>query len=379
MRLWTGTFRRALAVALIMSLLAALALMNQIGQAQDQIGISTVNGELISQDDFQARVRFVRWQYLQELNTIYEITGGSVGIVQDRALALLASLDDPQSLGDSVLSQMEEERLLWQTAQEMDLLPGDEEVSAAEAAFFSAWTNVAVDDLPTDETAQTFIADWYANVSTASGLSQDDIRAIFAYDVARQKLFDHLAASVPTEEPSIHSRHILCSFHPDTPSNITPPTADERAAAESCIAQAQARLTAGDSFEDVARALSNDTTSGALGGDLGWILVSYLTQPYADAASAADLNQVIGPVETEFGLHLIEVLERRVEPLSEADLAESQQGYFDLWIQSLWAEAAIERSENWNADIPVEPSLDTLDPDVLTALRALQSDEGGME
>ncbi len=371
MRLLTSYFRRALALSLVAAALVLLA-VGQTGHAQDESTISTVNGEPITQQEFQARVRFVRWQYLQELSTIYELTGGSVGLVKDRALDLLATLDDPQALGDSVLGQIEDERLLWQTASEMNLLPTDEEVSAVEAAFFSAWTNVPAENLPTDETAQAFMTQWYSGAMAGSGLSQDDIHAIFAHEAARQKLFDYLAANVPTEELSIHSRHILCSFH--TPPDTTPPTADERAAADSCIADAQARLTAGETFEDVAKALSADTSSGAQGGDLGWVLISYLTQAYADAASAAELNQVVGPVETDFGLHLIEVLERRTETLSEADLYQSQQGYFDLWVELLRTKATIERSENWNADIPVEPSLDTLNPDALEALRALQAD-----
>src|SRR5512133_488059 len=103
MRVLLYNFRRALAL----SMLVTLVLTGQVGHAQDD------SVEPITQQEFQARVRFVRWQYLQQLSTIYDMTGGSVGIVKDRALALLESLDDPQTLGASVLDQMEQERLLW--------------------------------------------------------------------------------------------------------------------------------------------------------------------------------------------------------------------------------------------------------------------------
>jgi hypothetical protein len=81
-------------------------------------------------------------------------------------------------------------------------------------------------------------------------------------------------------------------------SHILVPTREQAAALA-------AQLAAGASFEAVARQQSTDRVSAADGGELGCIDGQQFTPPFAQAASAAPLNQVAGPVQTEFGWHLI--------------------------------------------------------------------------
>ncbi len=339
--------------------------------AQDGDAVSTVNGESIPREAFHARVRLVRWQYLKELTTLYELTGGNLSLGAQYASRLVANLEDAAALGDAVLAEIETERLLWQTGEQMGLTPAAEDAEAHEAAFFSLWTNVPVSDLAASAEAQAFIADWYAGAEAASGLVRDDIVALFATEALRARLYEHLAASVPAEEPAVRSRHILCSFHPQNVGDTTPPTAEQRAAAQSCIRGAQARLATGESFAGVAAALSDDQGSVSQGGDLGWVLLSFLSESYADAVRDADLNAIIGPVETEFGLHLIEVLDRRVQALAAEELEATQQGYFDLWIAALREDATITRAPDWDAGVPAEPALADLDAPVLEAIGRL--------
>lgn len=341
--------------------------------AQDGAAVSTVNGEPVAREAFHARVRLVRWQHLRELTTLYELTGGNLALGAQYASRLAASLADPVALGDAVLTEMETERLLWQTGEQMGLTPTAEDAEAREAAFFSLWTNVPVSNLAASVDAQVFITDWYAGAEAASGLRRDDIAVLFATEALRTRLYEHLAASVPTEEPAVRSRHILCSFHPQNVADSTPPTTEERAAAQSCIRGAQARLATGESFAGVAAALSDDRASAPQGGDLGWVLLSFLTEGYAEAVRDAALNTIIGPVETEFGLHLVEVLDRRVQELTAAELDAARQGYFDLWIEALRADATITRAPDWDAGVPAEPALADLDAPVLEALERLRA------
>jgi peptidyl-prolyl cis-trans isomerase SurA len=121
----------------------------------------------------------------------------------------------------------------------------------------------------------------------------------------------------------------------------------------------------------VAADLSDDRASAIQGGNVGWSLISYLAEGYANAVREAELNTVLGPVETEFGLHLIEVLDRKKQTLTQAEFEESASGYFRLWVQTIWGDATIERSADWNADIPTDPGLSTLAPEVITAVNAL--------
>jgi hypothetical protein len=346
------------------------------GLAQDSGIVSTVNGESITRAEFQARVRLVRWQYLQELAKFYELTGGNLGLSPQYVDHLVTGLQDPASLGDAVLGQMEEERLLWQKGTELGLVPTAEDAQAQEAQFFSLWTDVAVSDLVQSSEAQAFISTWYANATAVSGLTQDELRALFANDVLRAKLYDYVSANVPTEELAVHTRHILCAFDP-MPADGATPAPDVRVAAQGCIQAAQSRLQAGEAFESVAADLSDDSASAAQGGDVGFVRLAYLVQSYADAVRDAPLNTLIGPVETQFGFHLIEVLERESQALTDNELADARDGYFKTWIQSLRDQAAIQRSADWNVDIPAEPGLQTLDPTTFDAVSQFLSTQTG--
>lgn len=363
-----------LLVALVCSvaLAGALPLHAQDGgePASGDDVVSLVNGTPITRADFHARVQFVRWQYLNELEKLYELTNGNLSLVPDYTTTLIYNLQDADVLGEAVLAQMEDELLLWQASESLGVVPTLEDSQLTEATFFSRWTDVDVEDIPTSETAQAFIRDWYAGATAASGLREDDIRELFATEALRSALYVFIVDKVPAEELAVNSRHILCAWHPDNLRDLTEPTPEQRAAAETCIESVQARLAAGDAFATVAQDLSDDRGTAAEGGNLDWILISYLTLNFADAVRDAELNTVIGPVETEFGLHMVEVLDRRMQALTEAEYAESQRGYFDLWLGTQRDDATLERSAGWNAALPTTPGFDTLSAEIQEAVSA---------
>jgi hypothetical protein len=360
------TIRRGIVLALL-ALAVALP-----GYAQDYDVVSTVNDDIITRDEFHARVRFVRWQYLNELQKLYEVTAGNIGIRPDYVKTLVYNLQNPDVIGEAVLENMEEERLLWQAGEAVGVIPTAEEVDAREARFFALWTNVPADEIDNDPQAQAFIAQWYNDAIAISGLREDDLRYLFATETLRNKLYTYVSEKVPTSEMAVYTRHILCAFHPDDLRNIDAPTPEQRAAAEACIAEAQARLEAGESFAEVAADLSQDPGTAGQGGEMDWTLISYFTPRFADAVRDAELDTLIGPVDTEFGLHLIEVLGREMQTLDEQQLSESQYGYYQLWLQDQRNQATIERSDDWDADLPDDPGLDTLAPDLQDAIARVQ-------
>jgi peptidyl-prolyl cis-trans isomerase SurA len=69
-------------------------------------------------------------------------------------------------------------------------------------------------------------------------------------------------------------------------------------------------------FEELARLFSNDG-SAAKGGDLGWLFPGDTVPEFETAMNALKPGEVSAPVETSFGFHLIEVLERKSEDLSK--------------------------------------------------------------
>ncbi|WP_128514621.1 peptidylprolyl isomerase [Tabrizicola thermarum] len=74
----------------------------------------------------------------------------------------------------------------------------------------------------------------------------------------------------------------------------------------------KAELDAGADFAELAKAKSTDTGSGANGGNLGWFGLGMMVKPFEDAVVAAKVGEVTGPVQSEFGWHLILVKETRV-------------------------------------------------------------------
>lgn len=85
----------------------------------------------------------------------------------------------------------------------------------------------------------------------------------------------------------------------------------DRALADDLVSQ----LQGGADFAELAGEHSADPGSGAQGGDLGCSPPDRYVPEFAEAVSTAPLNEVVGPVETQFGFHLIEVYERRTEEI----------------------------------------------------------------
>jgi peptidyl-prolyl cis-trans isomerase SurA len=71
------------------------------------------------------------------------------------------------------------------------------------------------------------------------------------------------------------------------------------------------RVEKGESFEDLAKVHSEDLGSGKRGGDLGFAKRGAMVAPFEAAALRLKPNQLSDVVESEFGFHLIQLLEIR--------------------------------------------------------------------
>ncbi|MCP5269788.1 MAG: peptidylprolyl isomerase [Burkholderiaceae bacterium] len=106
-------------------------------------------------------------------------------------------------------------------------------------------------------------------------------------------------------------------------------------------------------FEDVAREVSEDG-SAAAGGDLGWYGPGVMVPEFDEPASRLAPGEISEPVASRFGVHLIQVLERRRTALAPAQRREQvrnllrerkfQQAYQD-WVDELRARAYVEVRE----------------------------------
>ena len=76
-----------------------------------------------------------------------------------------------------------------------------------------------------------------------------------------------------------------------------------------------ASLKKGGKFEDLAKKQSKDPGSGANGGDLDWAAPGNYVKEFSDAMVALNKGQVSGPVQSQFGFHII-----RLDDVREAQL-----------------------------------------------------------
>jgi len=107
-------------------------------------------------------------------------------------------------------------------------------------------------------------------------------------------------------------------------------------------------------FEDLARERSEDQGSGERGGELGWTSPGAFVPEFEEAMNKLAINGISEPVQSRFGLHLIQVLERREVALDPKQLREQartalreqkfEQAYTD-WVRDLRARAYVEVRE----------------------------------
>ena len=132
-------------------------------------------------------------------------------------------------------------------------------------------------------------------------LDQNALRE--SIELADEELFDYYEANPEefTQEEQVRARHILLQVGNER---------TEQQAEEQMLA-IRDRLANGEGFATLATELSDDPGSKALGGDLGFFGRGQMIGEFEEAAFAAEPGEVVGPVKTNFGYHLILLEERR--------------------------------------------------------------------
>lgn len=113
-----------------------------------------------------------------------------------------------------------------------------------------------------------------------------------------------------------------------------------------------------DAFARLARRESLDQQSGEQGGDLGFFGSGDLVKPFENAAYSLDIGEISEPVQSEFGWHVIEVLERATDPLSAVD-DQIEEDLSGPARDEAWNEWVMEAYEE--VDVEVNPRYGELD------------------
>ena len=155
------------------------------------------------------------------------------------------------------------------------------------------------------------------------------------------KLLDRRAQQVPVViVDQTHARHILIKVNELT---------SESDALQS-IRQLKEQIDSGANFEEMAKLHSEDNSASS-GGDLGWISPGVTVPAFEKAMDALLPGQISEPIQTQFGWHLIQVIERRSEDVSsererqdarEAIHTRKADVVLEEWMQQLRDQAYVE-------------------------------------
>lgn len=161
---------------------------------------------------------------------------------------------------------------------------------------------------------------------TATGMS----REIFderVQDFWWRRLLEQAAvAEVPASSPQVRARHILVATEEDA-------------------ALAKERLDAGEDFAELAKEMSLDPSAQVNGGDLGWFPKGVMTPTFELAAFELEPGIIGDPIQSPFGFHIIQVLERADDvPLEANALAQLQMRAFSTLLAERKGELNVERN-----------------------------------
>jgi len=141
-----------------------------------------------------------------------------------------------------------------------------------------------------------------------------------------------------------HARHILLRTSPQL----------SEAAARDRLAEMKRRIQSGQAdFAQLAREFSQDA-SAQRGGDLGWSSPGMFVPEFEDAINALSPGQIADPLVSRFGVHLVQLIERRVAPLTQREQRDAARNLlrekkldeaYERWAQDVRGRAFVDLRE----------------------------------
>jgi len=243
---------------------------------------AVVNGSRVSQKQLQAEVPIIRASQ----------QGQSLSAEEVNRQALIAAIENELFL------EVAKQRNIIPTAAEIDKRLQDLRAQFQDEATFQQQVKAAGYTLATLRSDFLFnnLITQSLQKQLAPPVTDEEVQQV--YDVQKQQF------------RQVMVEHILFQV------GTTKTDAQALQQAKAALAE----LKAGANFATVAKRVSDDTGSKANGGKIDqWLTVSdpNLDQAFANAAWAAPIGKLTGPVRSAFGYHIIVTLKKRFQPLSE--------------------------------------------------------------
>lgn len=272
---------------LIVSILAATLVVSGCSGLPFQLpgqadAAATVNGKPIARADYERQVT---------LATTY-LKNQGVDDTTPEGKQTLATMRD------ELLDQMIDQEIINQAAAKEGLTVTSEEIDKQIA------------DTVVQAGGQDKLDAWYKT----SGFTKEEYRQSVREQLTGDKLFNKVVEGVVTTADQVHARHIMLATKEDADAVV-------------------ARLKKGEDFAKVALEVSLDEGSKADGGDLGFFPKGFMIPEFENAAFALEPGKFSDPVETQYGFHVIMMVERDAKhPLDEQVLHANQQEEFAKWL-----------------------------------------------
>ena len=264
----------------------------------DDLGYRVSDSELLAEMSkvpaFQVDGKFDQAHALAVLNaqgrSVAEIEGlfrRDAKLRQLDAALNASSFATPTELKEFRALTRQQRELTWLTLSAAKYAAGATPDDAAVKAYYDAHKF----EYMTPETVNLR----YVELSLAqleSKVSVDDAQLKAFYEEQKTKTPDRFSQA---EQRRV--RHILL------PVNDPKEDAAVKAKAEGILKRAQG----GEDFAKLAKEFSQDPGSAAQGGDLGWSEKKVFVGPFADAAFSMKVDEIQGPVKTQFGYHILKL------------------------------------------------------------------------
>ena len=142
-------------------------------------------------------------------------------------------------------------------------------------------------------------------------------------------------------QQQVHARHILLKTN----------EVEDDSTVKLRLEKIRARILAGEDFAAIASVTSQDTGSTVQGGDLGWAGPGTFVGEFDKALEGLKDNEISEPFKTQYGWHIVQLLGRRTQDVSDEMLRNRAYGELqqaksedaiELWIRELRDNAYIE-------------------------------------
>ena len=145
------------------------------------------------------------------------------------------------------------------------------------------------------EVAESLTVNQWVKDTVVPSLQVSDEEAKKFYDANQDRMM---------QPETVKARHILVAV----PADATP---EQKAEKKKKAEELRAKIAGGADFAAVAKESSDDTGSGARGGELGWLRKGQTVPAFDQAAFSLEPGKLSDIVESKFGYHLIEVEEKK--------------------------------------------------------------------